>query len=161
MTVSDVDFAGGRVRVSKTWSVDRDGRAKLDAPKNGRARWAAFPSFLLADLAVLCDGVDDASPLFRAARGGTLWVPNWRSRVWTPAVRAVGLEDSGATIHSLRHTYASIAIAAGADVKTLQSQLGHASATITLDTYAALWPERLGEVASAVDEVRARVLSLD
>lgn len=161
LTVGDVDFAGGRVRVSKTWSVDRDGRTKLDAPKNGRARWAAFPSFLLADLAVLCDGVDDASPLFRAARGGTLWVPNWRSRVWTPAVRAIGLEKSGATIHSLRHTYASIAIVAGADVKTLQSQLGHASATITLDTYAALWPERLGEVASAVDEVRARVLSLD
>ncbi|WP_253610817.1 tyrosine-type recombinase/integrase [Bifidobacterium pseudolongum] len=159
LTVGDVDFAGGRVRVSKTWSVDRDGKAKLDAPKNGRARWAAFPSFLLADLAVLCDGVGESVPLFRAARGGTLWVPNWRSRVWTPAVRAVGLEDSGASIHSLRHTYASIAIAAGADVKTLQAQLGHASATITLDTYAGLWPERLGEVASAVDGVRARVLS--
>lgn len=61
------------------------------------------------------------------------------------------MEDEGVTIHSLRHTYASIAIAAGADVKTLQRQLGHSSATITLDTYAALWPERLEEVASAVE----------
>ncbi|ALE10564.1 truncated integrase [Bifidobacterium bifidum ATCC 29521 = JCM 1255 = DSM 20456] len=44
-------------------------------------------------------------------------------------------------IHSLRHTYASIAIACGADVKTLQKQLGHATASITLDVYAGLWPE--------------------
>lgn len=40
----------------------------------------------------------------------------------------------GLVIHSLRHTYASLAIKAGADVKTLQAVLGHASATETLDT---------------------------
>ncbi|MDM8323461.1 tyrosine-type recombinase/integrase [Bifidobacterium pullorum] len=54
-------------------------------------------------------------------------------------------------VHSLRHTYASIAIKAGADVKTLQAQLGHATAAMTLDVYAALWPENLGTVADAVN----------
>ena len=45
-----------------------------------------------------------------------------------------------------------------ADVKTLQAQLGHASATITLDTYAALWPERLDDVADAIEVLRGSVL---
>ena len=58
----------------------------------------------------------------------------------------------------LRHTYASIAIANGCDVKTLQSQLGHSSAMVTLDTYARLWPEKLDEVADAVGRARAEEL---
>jgi integrase/recombinase XerD len=67
-------------------------------------------------------------------------------------------EDEGITIHSLRHTYASIAIANGADLKTLQQQLGHGSATVTLDTYAGLWPERLNKIADAVDQARSKAL---
>ena len=38
--------------------------------------------------------------------------------------------------HDLRHSYAVSALRAGVDIKTLQSSLGHASATTTLDTYA-------------------------
>ncbi|HJF17877.1 MAG TPA: tyrosine-type recombinase/integrase [Aeriscardovia aeriphila] len=44
------------------------------------------------------------------------------------------------TVHSLRHAYASMGIAAGADIKTLQRQLGYSSASITLDMYASLFP---------------------
>ena len=58
----------------------------------------------------------------------------------------------GLVIHSLRHTYASLAIKAGADVKTLQAVLGHASATETLDTYADLWPNCTGEVAEVIGQ---------
>ena len=150
LKASDVDLAHGRVRVSRTWTGDGKGGQTLDVPKNGKPRWAAMPGFLTSQLRTLIDGQSDDTWVFRAARGGSIWLPNWRSRVWNPAVRNAGMEDEGIVIHSLRHTYASIAIAAGADVKTLQQQLGHSSATITLDTYAALWPERLGEVADAV-----------
>lgn len=86
---------------------------------------------------------------------------NWRSRSWTPALRHAGMENDGIRIHDLRHTYASIVIATGCDVKTLQSQLGHASATITLDTYARLWPERLDEIADAVGRARSTELAAD
>lgn len=41
--------------------------------------------------------------------------------------------------HDLRHTYASLAISSGANVKVVQSQLGHASAAMTLDVYADLF----------------------
>jgi integrase len=39
----------------------------------------------------------------------------------------------------LRNTAASLAISAGANVKAVQRMLGHASAAVTLDTYADLF----------------------
>lgn len=150
LRVGDVDWARSRVRVARTWTDGGKGGQTIGPPKNGKPRWAAAPAFVMDLLRPLTDGQPDDAWLFRAARGGPIWLHNWRTRVWYKALRDAGMEDEGVTIHSLRHTYASIAIAAGADVKTLQRQLGHSSATITLDTYAALWPERLGEVASAV-----------
>lgn len=58
---------------------------------------------------------------------------NWYNRIWVKAVVGSGLELPGLTIHSLRHTFASLSIAAGAGVKTVQNALGHADASITLN----------------------------
>ena len=75
-----------------------------------------------------------------------------------PSVQGTGLDMPGLTIHSLRHTYASLSIDAGVSVKTLQSAMGHASAVETLDTYSDLWPERLDELTDAIGERRERAL---
>lgn len=158
LRVRDMDLTRRRARIRHTWTEDRDGGMVLGTPKNGKARWVAFPGFLAADMERLCKGRAADDYVFRASRGGNLWVNTWRSRVWTSAVRRAGMEDSGVRIHDLRHTYASLAIASGCDVKTLQSQLGHSSATITLDTYARLWPEKLDEVADAVGRARSEQL---
>lgn len=56
-----------------------------------------------------------------------------------PALKRAGLEDSGITLHSLRHTYASILIGQGADVTFVASQMGHSSPVVTLSTYAKLF----------------------
>jgi integrase len=58
---------------------------------------------------------------------------------------------SALTLHNLRHTAASLAIPAGANVKAVQRMLGHASAAMTLDTYADLFDEDLDAVADALD----------
>lgn len=55
------------------------------------------------------------------------------------------------TPHDLRHTAASLAISAGANVKAVQRMLGHASAAMTLDTYADLFDDDLDNVADALD----------
>lgn len=154
LQIQDLDFEGRKARIRRTWSDDGDGRMQLSTPKNGEARTIALPASLIPQLRELAEGQSKNEFLFRAKRGGYIHDHNWRSRIWYPTVRAVEMEDEGVNIHSLRHTYASIAIANGADVKTLQKQLGHASASITLDIYAALWPERLNEVADAVDQAR-------
>ena len=58
--------------------------------------------------------------------------------------------------HELRHTAASLAIAYGADIKVVQQMLGHASATMTMDTYGHLFENRLDEVADALDAAGSR-----
>ncbi|MGN6428801.1 MAG: tyrosine-type recombinase/integrase [Leifsonia sp.] len=63
-------------------------------------------------------------------------------------VTVEGLPE-GFRIHDLRHYYASLLIAAGLDIKTVQARLRHASAKTTLDTYWHLWPDK-DESAQAV-----------
>ncbi|WP_369831306.1 tyrosine-type recombinase/integrase [Cryobacterium sp. N21] len=58
------------------------------------------------------------------------------------------------TPHDLRHTAASLAVSAGANVKALQRMLGHASAAMTLDVYAELFDDDLNSVAVALDQAR-------
>ena len=58
------------------------------------------------------------------------------------------------TPHELRHTAASLAISAGANVKAVQRMLGHASAAMTLDRYADLFEDDLDSVAEALDAAR-------
>ena len=61
--------------------------------------------------------------------------------------------------HELRHSAASLAIASGADIKIVQQMLGHKSATMTLDLYGHLFPDRLDIVADAMDAARLKSLS--
>jgi integrase len=60
------------------------------------------------------------------------------------------------TIHDPRHTAASLAISAGANVKAVQRMLGHASAAMTLDVYADLFDDDLDAVSAALDEAHRR-----
>jgi integrase len=61
---------------------------------------------------------------------------------------------TGLTPHELRHTAASLAVSAGANVKAVQRMLGHASAAMTLDLYADLFDDDLEAVADRLDIVR-------
>ena len=56
----------------------------------------------------------------------------------------------GFRIHDLRHYYASMLIAAGLDVKVVQTRLRHASASTTLRVYAHLWPDADESARAAV-----------
>jgi integrase len=52
--------------------------------------------------------------------------------------------------HDLRHTAASLAISAGANVKAVQKMLGHTSAAMTLDVYADLFDDDLDAAGDAL-----------
>lgn len=53
-------------------------------------------------------------------------------------------------LHDLRHFFASGLIAAGCDVVTVQKALGHKNPTVTLTTYAHLWPDGADRTRAAV-----------
>ena len=83
------------------------------------------------------------------------------STAWgAPGLERFGVVDVGPgsrdfprlTPHDLRHTAASLAVSAGANVKSVQRMLGHASAAMTLDVYADLFDDDLDAVAARLDE---------
>ncbi len=60
---------------------------------------------------------------------------------------------SSIRFHDLRHTFATLSLAGGADLKALQAALGHARLTTTADTYAHVLAEQRRRVARVMDEV--------
>jgi integrase len=94
--------------------------------------------------------------VFAGADGGVLRNGNWRRRFFDPAVRRLIAQDPAfpkVTPHGLRHTAASLAISARANVKAVQRMLGHKSAAMTLDTYASLFDNDMESVAIAMDRM--------
>jgi hypothetical protein len=75
-----------------------------------------------------------------------------------PALRAAGLPEA-LRLYDLRHTCASLPIAQGASVKAVQVQLGHATASITLDTYGHLFPSELEALADRLEQTRMAALA--
>lgn len=118
-------------------------------PKGHNRRWVSLPRFVADALAehVARKGAEDL--VFLSRGRGVLRASNFRRDVWDEAVGAIGLD--GVVPHGLRHTAASLAIAAGADVKVVQQMLGHKSATMTLDLYGHLFENRIDEVAERLD----------
>jgi integrase len=57
------------------------------------------------------------------------------------------------SFHDLRHYLASLLIASGADIKTVQARLRHESAKTTLDTYGHLWPDADESTRTAIAAV--------
>ena len=107
-------------------------------------------------------GIDTNSDDFKAYFG-SLYVlgtadgrwhnPTSLSREWAALASAMGLVGSqGRRVcyHDLRHSFATRAIAAGADVKSVASVLGHANAAMTLNIYASADPHATARAAGLV-----------
>ncbi|WP_082726651.1 tyrosine-type recombinase/integrase [Limnochorda pilosa] len=60
---------------------------------------------------------------------------------------------AGVTLHTFRHTHASLLIFAGADAKVVQRRLGHEDIRITLQTYGHLFKGQDKRAAEMVDEL--------
>jgi integrase len=159
LTVADFDMLRRRVNVRRS-VTEVAGKLTWSTPKNQERRSVPFPRFLADDLAARMVGKRREDLVFSAPGGGVLRIATFRTRVFNPAVSKLRAPDDDGnpttdwprpTLHDLRHTAASLAISAGANVKAVQTMLGHKSAALTLDTYADLFPDDLEAVADALD----------
>jgi integrase len=137
-------------RPRRTWGV-----------KSHERRVVAYPDFLDSDVAAACAGKAPEDRLWNADDGMLLRAGHAHQGWFAGAVKRCKKADPTfrrVTPHDLRHTAASLAISAGANVKVVQRMLGHKSAKVTLDTYAALFPDDLDNVTDVLSRQRAAQL---
>ncbi|MEU2363076.1 tyrosine-type recombinase/integrase [Streptomyces noursei] len=158
LKVGRVDLDACRAHIVEAY-VEDNGKLYLDSPKNHERRSVPIPRFLVEELKPHVDGRGEDELLFTAPQGGPLRARNFRQRFFAAAVVKADLCHLKLTPHKLRHTAASLAIASGADVNVVQTMLGHKSATLTLDTYGHLFPDRLDEVSKKMHKRRAKQLA--
>ena len=77
------------------------------------------------------------------------FVPEGVQRPADAAWKKAGLDRI--TFHECRHSFAALMIAAGVNAKALQTYMGHANISITLDRYGHLMPGSEEEAASLLD----------
>ncbi|MEJ6013779.1 site-specific integrase [Corynebacterium sp. H127] len=148
----DVDVKRRRISVSR--AMVRDGSTKLIGdPKTHEKRTVAVPSFVCNMLAPLVEGADQEALIWPARDGGPMISPGHKTWFAGAVDKCVASGEIPARItpHGLRHVAAGLLVSAGANVKIVQKQLGHASAVMTLDTYASLFDGDLDEVADVLD----------
>lgn len=155
LQVGDVDMLRRRIHVTKSVTLVK-GVFEWGEPKDHEHRWVPVPKSVADVLAAHMNGLGRDDLLFGGERGGRpLRVKAARESWWDDAVVAAGCPE-GLTPHELRHTAASLAISAGASVLSLQRMLGHAKASMTLDTYSDLFDDDLELVATSLEELRTK-----
>lgn len=131
LTIGDIDRAEGMVRVLGKGSKER-------IVPVGAAALAALEQYLAER-----GYPDDKSPLFLGSRGGRI---NRRAvaalvKRWSQAISTF----KSVSPHTLRHTFATHLLEAGADLRSIQELLGHASLSTT-QKYTHVGIDRLLEV---------------
>lgn len=152
LRVGDVDFLRRRIELHRN-AVQVGGEAVVGTLKSGKNRTVALPGFVVDELAATCRGKDRDALIWPSAVGGYLGPPSSHDSWLAGAVARCRKADATfprITAHALRHTAASLAISAGANVKVVQRMLGHASAAMTLDVYADLFDSDLDSAAESV-----------
>lgn len=153
----------GEAIALRTWAVDPDAKritvARSATPvtgkgyvetdtKNHTTRTVPIPETLAKELRLLLEDRKADALVFPSHKGGFLTSTEFRW-VFDPAAKSVDL--NGVVPHGLRHTAASLAISAYANIKVVQRMLGHKTAMLTLDLYGHLYPDDLDAVAEGME----------
>jgi integrase len=144
---SDIDLAAGVIHVRRGW----DAIAGPIAPKSEKGRRKVPVAAVLRDHLVehRVDASDDDELVF--GRTATEpFHPGTISRTAQKAWKAAGLDRI--VLQECRHTFASLMIAAGVNIKALSTFCGHANISITLDLYGHLLPGSEDEAAARLDQ---------
>jgi integrase len=144
----DLDLEAGTIQVRRTLSEARAGQ-RFEPPKNGKGRnlrltmkaVEGLRSHLhsqLAEIELTGDHYQDGGLVFASHRGTPMNAKNLTARSFKPLLKRAGLPDI--RFHDLRHTFATLMLQNGEHPKVVQEMLGHATISITLDTYSHVLP---------------------
>ena len=151
----DIDFEHGNLRVKR--QVARIDGEVVEAPLKTKNAYRTLP---LADdtIQVLNQQrkkVSSSPWVFPSPTGGPI-SPDSVLHMLHRVLKRAGLPKI--RFHDLRHTFATLALQNGVDIKTVSGMLGHFSAGFTLDTYAHVTTAAQKEAAKAMGKVLANAL---
>ena len=144
---SDVDFQKKQICINRTFNMGR-----FFTPKTkGSARRIDLAPVVVRELAAwkLKSGGQDDDLVFPNEAGGPMNYSNMVQRHYHQALKKAGI--ARIRFHDLRHTYASLLIHQGENIKYIQTQLGHSSPTVTLNIYSHLMKEENQEAACRLE----------
>ena len=104
----------------------------------------------LRDMEILGDRYQDQGLVFTTDTGGPINPSNLRRRSFAPLLKRAGLPHM--RFHDLRHTCATLLLSRRVDPKFVQKLLGHATITVTLDTYSHVIRSTGDATAKAIEE---------
>lgn len=154
----DVSFSLGHIHVCRQ-KYETDGQWYDTLPKYGKKRFTPLPAELADAIRPEVTGKEPDALVFTTPTGTPLRVRNARRDWFDSAADAAGFPDL--TPHQLRHTFASLAIRAGANVKALQQAMGHSSAKMTLDTYGEWFPDEVQSLSGAMSRLISEEWGMD
>jgi integrase len=152
----DLDLLRGTLHVRRAL-LDVDGQLSLGPTKTHSTRTVSLPRFLRDMLAAHLaqpspGGTGPEALVFPGRTGKPLRHNLFYKRHFKKAVAlALPASKHGLRFHDLRHTCASLSIAAGAHPKLISARLGHGSVQITLDRYGHLFPSIEEALAEKLD----------
>lgn len=145
LTWADIDFDGGVIHVNKQlarpsfragglFQTTKSGKPRTISPAPAVFKALKRQRAQQAEMQLRAGPMwDNPHSLVFTTEVGGPFNQQRADRGFKAALAAAGL--SGFHFHSMRHTYAVNSIRAGEDIKTIQLNLGHATAAFTLDKY--------------------------
>jgi integrase len=167
LTWEDVDFDNSRLSVSKSLSQTRAHGLRVKSTKSGKPRYFPLDDFALEvlaehreeqarDKAKFRRDYQDLGLVFCRPNGYYYSPDAIGSRVKELMVEA-GLGDF--SLHSLRHSHATIQLSKGTPLEVVSKRLGHANSNITLGIYSHALPADVRAAAKAWHNALADVIA--
>jgi len=145
---ADIDWFNGQVHVRRTFN-----HGKFFEPKSNKSKRSIdLGPTVIAELKKwkLACPYSELDLVFPNEKGKPINCQNMVRREFLPALRRAGLR--GIRFHDLRHSYAALLIDQGEHPKYIQTQMGHSSINVTMDTYGHLMESVNREASKRLDE---------
>jgi integrase len=165
---ADVDWERGCLHVRHTLQWGKRGEWRLEEPKTGHSRRTIrLPASALRALKAhrarqveqrlaLGPHWHEHDLVFTNAVGRPIDPCGLSHRGFPRLLKRAGLDPI--RFHDLRHTYATLALLNGEKPKVVQETLGHASITLTMDTYSHLLPDMQEDAAARMESLLGRAM---
>jgi integrase len=129
LTPCDFDFAQHKIKITKTWNYKNVDGGFGETKNFSSKRTLPIDPKLSKQFSKLTKNLPVGNPIFVSGR---IFNSTVNSRLTTLCIKA-GIPVI--SLHSLRHTHASLLIYAGVSIASIAKRLGHSSVTTTQETY--------------------------